>query len=121
MISCKTQRIAKQAGNLEEVITRYLKSNYQQQDSFNHDYALAWSTKTKNGTTSTKYGVWDKESALLLYSGVSVNGTVAWLDNENILVEEMYGIENQDNGMQQYKINILTKVKIPIDAIRKND
>ena len=121
LICCKTQQVNKvfSVEQLAKKIALKLGENYQTKNNSADNYVLGWREDKSSGTLVIRYGVWDIKTGALIYANTALRGSVQWLDNNSLLSEEYPG--TVDDGQQNYKfkIDLNTKVKIPLNENKK--
>jgi hypothetical protein len=116
LISCKTQQVNLKfsADQLTKQIGTKLGEEYQTKNNNAGTYVLGWREDNSSGTLVIRYGVWDITSGALIYANTALRGSVQWLDNTSLLVEEYPGIIDGENQNFKFKIDLNTKVKTPL-------
>jgi hypothetical protein len=116
LISCKTQQVNLKfsADQLTKQIGTKLGEKYQTKNNNADTYVLGWREDNSSGTLVIRYGVWDITSGALIYANTALRGSVQWLDNTSLLVEEYPGIIDGENQNFKFKIDLNTKVKTPL-------
>ena len=116
LISCKTQQVNLKfsAEQLTKQIGTKLGEEYQTKNNNAGTYVLGWREDNSSGTLVIRYGVWDITSGALIYANTALRGSVQWLDNTSLLVEEYPGIIDGENQNFKFKIDLNTKVKTPL-------
>ncbi len=117
-IGCKSSSTGSSAATTAQInqkITQKLGDSFTTSNNTQNTYVLAWKEDRSSGTMVLRYGVWSLSSAELVYAGSAINGKVTWLDNESLLVDDYPGIIDGDKQTYQYKIDLKTKTKIPLN------
>ena len=116
VISCSSQKTSKTTSpdKLVSEIEKKLGSEIKRENSFDNTHVLAWKEDNTSGTLVIRYGVWLISSGELIYAGSAIRGSVKWLDNTSLLVEDYPGIVDGDQTNFTFKIDINTKIKTPI-------
>jgi hypothetical protein len=116
LASCKTQpvRTAVPGDQLSWEIEKKLDSNAKRANNFNNTYVLGWREDRSSGTLVIRYGVWEIKTANLIYAGTALRGSVKWLDNTSLLVEDYPGTVNDGSNKYKFKVDLTTKVKTPL-------
>lgn len=116
LISCKTQQVNLKfsADQLTKQIETKLGEEYQTKNNNADTYVLGWREDNSSGTLVIRYGVWDIGTGVLIYNNTALRGSVQWLDNTSLLVEEYPGIIDGENQNFKFKIDLNTKVKTPL-------
>jgi hypothetical protein len=117
-LACKAQQSGNEASNsqLNRKIVNKIGYEFNSANNFDDSMVLSWTESDSNGTLLLKYGVWIIETGELLYYDTAIGGKVEWLDNNSLIVTETPGITDEDNQHYKYKIDLNTKIKIPLDA-----
>ena len=116
LLSCKTQPSTQDSLTaVKEVIATKLGGIYDSSVSSNKEHILAWTKKDRSATPMLHFGVWQVESGDLLYSGSAIDGSVKWLDDTTLLLTELAD-KSKLGVYNQFRIEILTKVKTPLPA-----
>jgi hypothetical protein len=121
LASCKTQQLntpitsAELTSNLEKKLG--LGAN--QKNNFDDTYVLGWREDNTSGTLVVRYGVWEIKTGALIYANTTLRGGVQWLDNNSLLVEEYLGTVDDGTQIHKFKIDLNTKIKIPLSENEK--
>jgi len=121
MAGCKTQQIntpitsAELTSNLE----KKLGQGANQKNNFEDTYVLGWREDNTSGTLVVRYGVWEVKTGALIYANTALRGSVQWLDNNSLLVEEYLGTVDDGKQNHKFKIDLNTKIKIPLSENEK--
>lgn len=117
LASCKTQQVKTviSADQLTNNIEQKLGNNHSQTNNYDNTYVLGLREDASSGTLVIRYGVWEIKTGNLIYAGTALRGSVQWLDNSSLLVEDIPG--TVDDGKQRYKfkIDLNTKIKTPLN------
>ena len=117
--SCKSQKSSGiNNDNLDDLIVKKLGTNTNKTKNFNGNYILAWAEDNTSGTRLIRYCVWELEKGELIYAGTALRGNVKWLDNTTLLVEELPGIVDSEQQNYKFKIDLNTRVKVPLIEIK---
>ncbi len=115
IVSCKAQKTSRITNDgLDNLIAKRLGTVVSKTNNFDGSYVLAWSEDNQSGTPIIKYGVWVIETGELIFANTAIRGNVKWLDNTSLLVEDYPGIVEGDRQNYKFKIDLKTKVKIPL-------
>jgi len=114
---CKTQQAQKaiSAEQLNQKVVAKLGDTANHINNQNNSYMLCWTEEEGSGTLVIKYGVWVIETGELLYANTAIRGSVAWLDNNALLVKDYPGIMDGEKQNTKFKIDLKTKIKTPIN------
>lgn len=117
LISCNSQKSSKSIPpeKLASKIEKKLGSDAKKVNNFDNTHVLASKEDNTSGTLVLRYGVWLISSGELVYAGSAIRGSVKWLDNTSLLVEDYPGIVDGDKSNFTFKIDITTKIKTPIN------
>ena len=115
LVSCKSQQ-ATTAADISNSIEKKLGQGANEKNNFDNTYVLGWRDDDSNGTLVVRYGVWDIKTGALIYANTALRGSVQWLDNTSLLVEEVPGTVDDGSKNYKFKIDVNTKVKTPINA-----
>lgn len=117
LICCKTQQVSKvfSADQLSKQIEIKLGENYQTINNNTDTYVLGWREDKSSGTLVIRYGVWDIKTGVLIYANTALRGSVQWLDNTSLISEEYPGTVDDGHQNYKFKIDLNTKVKIPLN------
>ena len=117
LISCNSQKSSKSLSpeKLASAIEKKLGPKVTKANSFDNTHILAWTEDKSSGTLVIRFGVWVISSGELVYAGSAIRGSVEWLDNTSLLVEDYPGIVDGDQSNFKFKIDITTKIKTPIN------
>jgi hypothetical protein len=121
LASCKTQQLntpitsAELTSNLE----KKLGQGANQKNNFDDTYVLGWREDNTSGTLVVRYGVWEIKTGALIYANTTLRGGVQWLDNNSLLVEEYLGTVDDGTQIHKFKIDLNTKIKIPLSENEK--
>lgn len=116
LASCKTQPVSKtiSGDQLTQRIEKKLTPNANRENNYDNTYVLGWREDESNGTLVIRYGVWKIKTAELIYAGTALRGSVKWLDNTSLLVEDYPGTVDDNNQNFKFKIDLKSKVKTPL-------
>ena len=121
LASCKTQQVKNivSADHLTRNIEKTLGNNFSQINNYDNTYVLGWREDNSSGTIVIRYGVWEIKTGVLIYNSTALRGSVQWLDNTSLLVEDYPG--TVDDGKQNYKfkIDLKSKIKTPLNKDEK--
>ena len=117
LISCNSQKSSKSMSpeKLASAIEKKLDPDATKTNNFNNTHVLAWTEDNTSGTLVIRFGVWLISSGELVYAGSAIRGSVKWLDNTSLLVEDYPGIVDGEQSNFKFKIDLTTKVKTPLD------
>ena len=117
LISCNSQKSSKSMSpeKLASAIEKKLGPDATKANNFNNTHVLAWKEDKTSGTLVLRYGVWIILPGELVYAGSAIRGSVKWLDNTSLLVEDYPGIVDGEQSNFKFKIDLTTKVKTPLD------
>ena len=115
LVSCKSQQATTTVG-ISNTIEKKLGQGAFEKNNFNNTYVLGWQDDDSNGTLVVRYGVWEINTGVLIYANTALRGSVQWLDNTSLLVEEVPGTIDDGTKNYKFKIDVTTKVKTPINA-----
>ena len=101
--------------NLASAIEKKLGPDATKANNYNNTHVLAWNEDNTSGTLVLRYGVWVISSGEQVYAGSAIRGSVKWLNNTSLLVEDYPGIIDGEHGSFKFKIDLTTKVKTPLD------
>jgi hypothetical protein len=114
--ACKSQQGNKEisATKLSQRMEQKLGKELTSVNNFDNTYVLSWGEDSSDGTLVLRYGVWIIKTGELLYAGTAISGKVEWLNNTSLLLEEYPGIIDEDNPNYKFKIDLITKIKMPL-------
>ena len=117
LISCNSQKSSKSMSpeKVASAIEKKLGPDATKVNSFDNDHILAWTEDKSSGTLVVRYGVWVISSGELVYAGSAIRGSVKWLDNTSLLVEDHPGIVDGEKNNFKFKIDLTTKIKTPLN------
>ena len=116
LLGCKTQQVKTvvSTDQLSNSIEKKLGNNTSRINNYDNTYVLAWREDNSSGTLVVRYGVWEIKTGILIYNNTALRGSVQWLDNTSLLVEEVPGIIDGESRNFKFKIDLNTKVKTPL-------
>ena len=116
LIGFKTQQVKTDvsADQLTNTIEKKLGDNTSRINNYDNTYVLGWREDNSSGTLVVRYGVWEIKTGILIYNNTALRGSVQWLDNTSLLVEEVPGIVDGESRNFKFKIDLNTKVKTPL-------
>jgi hypothetical protein len=116
IFGCSSQKTGNTVSSkkLTHLLERKLGNKINKEDNFDKTYVLAWNEDTESGISIIRYGVWVIATGELLYAGSAIKGSVVWLDNKSLLVEDYPGIVDGEEQKFKFKVDLETKIKTPI-------
>ena len=116
LFSCSSLKTSKTTTpeKLVSIIEKELGLGAKHENNFDNTYVLAWREDDTSGTLVIRYGVWAIISGELLYADSAIRGSVKWLDNTSLLVEDYPGIIDGEQQNFKFKIDLNTKIKTPL-------
>jgi hypothetical protein len=117
LASCKIQPVNKTvtSDHLTEAIEKKLEPGAKRVNNYDNTYVLSWREDSSSGTLVIRYGVWEIKTAKLIYAGTALRGSVKWLDNTSLLVEDYPGTVNDGSQKYKFRIDLTTKIKTPLN------
>jgi len=117
VVGCNTTKQSNTLGQdgLERIIAKKLGTQTTKINNTGNTMILAWTKDDTSGTTIIRYGVWLISSGELIYADTAKRGSVKWLNDDSLIVEDYPGIIDGDNTNFKFKIDLRTKIKIPFD------